>query len=224
MLQVIGAGFGRTGTASLKSALGILGFGPCHHMYDVLGDARRVRAWLAITRGGVPDWAAVFAGYRSTVDWPAVAYWREIADAYPDAKIVLTVRDPDSWYDSARATIFKFNIEKPRRIVRVIEALSPNFRAYADLDRELLEHGVFEDRLADRAFMTGVFSRHIAQVQAAFGPDRLLTYRSGEGWPRLCDFLGVPVPDRPYPRDNSSEDFFRTALPHLARLILSRRR
>jgi len=218
VLQVIGVGFGRTGTTSLRSALGVLGLGPCYHMYDVIADVRRVRQWLDIARGGTPDWPAVFEGYQSAVDWPVAAYWRELAAAYPDAKLLLTVRDPDAWYDSARATIFKQRIDRPRGPARLAE-LSPDFRTFLAMTHETIERPLFEDRLADRAYMTSVFTRHIEQVQAAFPPDRLLTYRAGDGWAPLCEFLGVPVPDQPYPRDNSSKDFFRTAAPHMARLI-----
>jgi len=223
VLRVIGVGFGRTGTTSLRSALGVLGLGPCYHMYEVIADARRIHQWLDIARGGAPDWPAVFEGYQSAVDWPVAAYWRELAAAYPDAKLVLTVRDPDSWYDSARATIFKPSIDAPRGLarlpLRLIEALSPDFRALLAMDRETIEQPLFEDRLADRTYMISVFTRHIEQVQAAFPTDRLLTFSGRQGWAPLCEFLGVPVPDQPYPRDNSSEDFFRTARPHIARLI-----
>jgi hypothetical protein len=201
----------------------MLGLGPCYHMYDVIADARRVHQWLDLARGGTPDWASVFDGYQSAVDWPVAAYWRELAAAYPRAKLILTVRDPDSWYDSARATIFKQSIDAPRGLarlpLRLIEAVSPDFRAFLAMDRETIERSLFEDRLADREYMIAAFRRHIDEVQAAFPADRLLTYRVGEGWEPLCEFLGVPVPDQPYPRDNSSADFFRTARPHVARLI-----
>ncbi|WP_309238230.1 sulfotransferase family protein [Actinoplanes aureus] len=223
MLQVIGIGFARTGTTSLRSALGTLGLGPCYHMLDVMSDHRRVRQWLDIARGAEPDWDRVFDGYRSAVDWPVAAYWRELADAYPDAKLVLTVRDPDSWYDSVRKTIFKIRIDPPRgpaRIgARVAEALSPDLRAFLAMTRETVEQPLFDDRLADRAYMTSAFTRHIEQVRAAFPAGRLLTFQAADGWAPLCEFLGTPVPGRPFPRDNSSADFRRTTAPYFARLV-----
>jgi hypothetical protein len=191
-------------------------------MYDVIADAARVWQWHDVARGGTPDWPAVFEGYRSAVDWPAAAYWRELAAAYPDAKLILTVRDPDSWYDSARATIFKQSIDPPRGAarlsMRLAEAVSPDLRAFLAMTHETIERPLFEDRLADRAYMISAFNRHVDEVQAAFPAERLLTYRAAEGWAPLCEFLGVPVPDQPYPRDNASEDFFRAAAPHMARL------
>ena len=223
MLQVIGVGFARTGTTSLSAALDILGLGPCYHMFEVMNDPARVRQWLDIARGAEPHWDRVFDGYRSAVDWPVAAYWQELADAYPDAKLVLTVRDPDSWYDSVRRTIFKIRIDPPGGVAgaaaRLAEKVSPDLRAFLAMTHETIEQPLFDGRLTDRAYMTSVFTRHIEQVQAAFPAGRLLTFRATDGWPPLCDFLGVPVPDRPYPRENSSAEFGRIAGPHFARLV-----
>ncbi|MEU4420827.1 sulfotransferase family protein [Actinoplanes sp. NPDC024001] len=223
MLQVIGVGFARTGTTSLRSALDVLGFGPCYHMLDVMSDPQRVRQWLDIARGAAPDWNRVFGGFRSAVDWPVAAYWRELADAFPEAKLVLTVRDPDAWYDSARNTIFKQRVDPPRgpaRVAaRVAERVSPDLRAFLAMTRETIEQPLFDDRLADRAYLTSVFTRHVEQVQAAFPPDRLLTFRATDGWAPLCAFLGRPVPEQPFPRDNSSADFRRLTGPYFARLV-----
>lgn len=223
MLQVIGVGFARTGTTSLRSALGVLGLGPCYHMFDAMNDPEHLRHWLDIALGAPPDWPRVFDGYRSAVDWPVAAYWRELADAYPDAKLLLTVRDPDSWYDSVRNTIFKQRIDPPRGLARigtrVAEAVSPDLRTFLAMTQETVERPLFDDRLDDRAHMTAVFTEHIERVRAAFPPDRLLTYRVADGWQPLCSFLGKPVPDQPFPRDNSSADFRRTTAPHFARLV-----
>jgi hypothetical protein len=223
VLQVIGAGFARTGTTSLRSALGTLGFGPCYHMLDVMSDPRRVRQWLDMARGAAPDWARVFEGYRSAVDWPVAAYWRELAVAYPDAKLILTVREPDTWYDSVRSTIFKQRIDPPRGLARLgarlAEALSPDLRAFLAMTQETVERPLFDDRLDDRAHMTAAFARHVEQVQTAFTAGRLLTYRAADGWAPLCEFLGVPIPEQPFPHDNSSAEFRRTTGPHFARLV-----
>ena len=105
-VKVIGAGLGRTATFSLKFALEHLGFGPCYHMAEVFAGSRRnVPLWLDVMRGK-PDWDAVFAGFQSTTDYPACTYWRELSAFYPDAKVILTVRDADSWFDSVSETIF----------------------------------------------------------------------------------------------------------------------
>src|SRR6266700_2820133 len=107
-LEVIGVGFGRTGTTSLKVALERLGVSPCEHMFDVTRDPERVRLWQGIADGEPADWAEVFRSHRATVDWPGAAYWRELTDAFPQAKVILTVRDADRWFDSAVQTIFSF--------------------------------------------------------------------------------------------------------------------
>ncbi len=105
-LKVIGAGLGRTATFSLKFGLEHLGFGPCYHMTEVFAGARRnIPLWLDVI-AGKPDWDSVFDGYQSTTDYPAASYWRELADYYPDAKVVLTVRDANNWFDSVTETIF----------------------------------------------------------------------------------------------------------------------
>ena len=106
-LSVIGAGFGRTGTESMKLALETLGLGPCHHMKDVLGNPRQIDLWRSAARGERPDWDEIFDGYIAAVDWPAAYFWRELSAYYPDAKILLTVRSPESWYASMANTILK---------------------------------------------------------------------------------------------------------------------
>ena len=107
-LEVIGPGFGRTGTNSLKIALEQLGFGPCHHMFEVRDNPERLADWEKAARGEKVDWDHVFRGYRSQVDWPGARYWRELVRHYPTAKVVLSVRDPDEWFDSVQATIVPF--------------------------------------------------------------------------------------------------------------------
>ena len=105
-LKVIGAGFGRTGTLSLKNALEELGFRPCYHMTELFGKPGADVQWEAIARGGAVDWNTVFEGYQATVDWPACAVYKELMRAYPEAKVLLSVRDPEKWYESVMSTIY----------------------------------------------------------------------------------------------------------------------
>lgn len=192
-LEIIGAGLGRTGTLSLKHALEQLGFGPCYHMQEVFADAARaVPQWTAVARGA-PDWEAIFEGYQATVDYPACTYWRELAALYPQAKIILSTRDADSWFDSASETIFS------PRMLDVIQKGAPQEFITGTVT------GVFGDRIRDRAFMTDWFRKWESDVIASVPADRLLVIRPGEGWQPLCDFLGVAVPDAPYPRVNERE-------------------
>lgn len=202
-LRVIGAGLGRTGTFSLKFALEYLGFGPCHHMAEVWANfPDQLPKWLRVV-DGERDWDAVFEGFSSAVDYPACTYWRELAAFYPDAKIVLSVRDPESWFDSVSTTVFS-------------QALLGRF-AEGPVKRffEGAVTGEFGDRIADRDFMVAYFRRRTAEVQAEIPADRLLVFEAKQGWEPLCAFLGVPVPDAPYPRTNSREEMLeRLAAAH----------
>ena len=191
-LSVIGAGFGRTGTESMKLALETLGLGPCHHMKEVLGNPEQTALWRAAAQGDLPGWDEAFAGYRSAVDWPTAYFWRELSAHYPEAKILLTVRSAQSWYESMANTIFK----------SLKTSTDP-----ASVGLKLIAGGVFGGRLDDRAHAMAVYEKNIADVQAAFTQERLLTYTLGDGWDPLCRFLGRPVPDMPFPRSNSTEEF-----------------
>lgn len=199
-LEIIGPGFGRTGTHSLKLALEQLGFGPAHHMFEVRDHPEQLRAWEAVARGASVDWDEVFRGYRSQTDWPGARVWRELAQHWPKARVILTVRDPDEWFDSVQATIAGFLDARGRH---------PNdhVNAIAFMGQALIAEQVFGDRLTDRAHATRVFRDHIASVQAEIAPERLLVFDVREGWEPLCAFLGVPVPETPYPRTNSSKAF-----------------
>lgn len=192
-LKVIGSGLGRTGTLSTKLALEQLGFGPCHHMAEVFMRPETVPLWIAAGQGR-PDWDAIFADYRAMVDHPGCGYWRELSARYPDAKVLHTVRDPDRWFDSTQATIFSPDRPPPPEGTPI--------RVFFD---QL--HAWYGGDLHDRAFMTGFFRRHTEAVTAAIPPERLLVFDVAEGWAPLCDFLGVPVPDTPFPRENSKEQF-----------------
>jgi hypothetical protein len=226
-VEVIGAGFGRTGTRSLKAALERLGYGPCHHMSTVIAEPHRVRQWLEVGEGRGPGWDEVFAGFRAALDWPAAAYWRELAEHYPDAKVVLSVRDPDRWYESISATIFasaraeRRPLPVRRRVIRwLVARRAPDFALYPRMARATFIDRVFDGRIDDRAHVIEVYERHIAEVVATIAPDRLLVFETGDGWAPLCEFLGTPVPDEPFPRANERAAFRRKRPRRLLRLIL----
>lgn len=210
-LKVIGAGFGRTGTASLKAALEMLGFGPCYHMMEVIGQPERIALWSGIVRGQPADWRQVFAGYRATVDWPACAFYEQLMETYPDAKVLLTVRDPERWYDSVQTTIYRSR-DMARQQAEGNAATAgqtlPPVNAHAQMVTELVWKRTFDDRFEDRDYALAVFHAHNEQVKQRVPPEKLLVYEVSEGWEPLCAFLGVPVPtDQPFPALNDREAF-----------------
>lgn len=199
-LKVVGAGFGRTGTKSLKNALEMLGFGPCHHMFEVRENPDQLPFWAAAVRGEAMDWDTVFANYNSSVDWPSAAYWRELSDQFADAKVLLSVRPVEAWVKSIHATIYASLMKR---------GSDPQG---ADRDRremvyELIMNQTFDGKLGDADHAKSVYEAHVAEVQRAIAPERLLTYDVAEGWEPLCAFLGVPVPDEPFPLTNTTAEF-----------------
>jgi hypothetical protein len=198
-LEIIGPGFGRTGTNSLKLALEHLGYGPCHHMFEVRDNPELLPAWEMAARGEAVDWDKVFAHYRSQVDWPGARYWRELAAHFPEAKVILTVRDPDGWFDSVQATIAPFLAARGKHA-------SAHVNAIAEMAQRTIAP-IFDDRISDRDSAIRVFQKHIANVQSAISADRLLTFHVRDGWQPLCEFLAVKVPDIPFPNTNSSKQF-----------------
>ena len=194
-LEVIGAGLGRNATFSTKFALEHLGFGPCHHMSEVFADARRqVPLWIEAGRGN-PDWDAIFEDFRATTDHPACNYWRELADHFPDAKVVLTVRDPDGWFESVSETIYNPSMQGGLVGSPVGEMMR----------LVIFEHFGGGDT-TDRAFMTYWYRKRNQQVIDTIAPDRLLVFHPRDGWGPLCEFLGVSEPTAPFPRVNSRDE------------------
>lgn len=198
-LKVIGAGLGRTGTMTLKTALEMLGFGPCHHMVEVFANPSQMGFWRRAATGETVDWEEVFAAYGSSVDWPSAHFYAALAERYPDAKVILSLRDPQRWYDSMSETILK-----------VMEHGDKN-RFSGDEDSRFAEiivkdqtfHGDFS-----RDNVIAAFERHNAEVRRTIPAERLLVFEAAEGWAPLCAFLGVPVPETPFPRTNSREEFW----------------
>ncbi|RJL31346.1 sulfotransferase family protein [Bailinhaonella thermotolerans] len=218
MLEVIGSGHGRTGTDSLRRALDLLGFGPTYHMKEVIGRPERYRHWIDVARGRPVDWEEVFRGYRSTTDFPAGAYWRPLMERYPDAKVVHTTRDPEEWYESARKTIFRIPLLTRRPVagppLRALVTLHPTPRGlFSMMDAVGRDIGMTR---FDREGAIAWFVAHNEAVLAGVPADRLLVYDVRQGWEPLCAFLGVPVPDAPFPRGNDAREFRRRFLRVLA--------
>ena len=199
-LSIIGAGCGRTGTMSLKLALEHLGFGPCYHMRELLAHAAHDSVWHAATRGERVDWDALFEGYASAVDWPVAAFWRELSRHYPHARFILSVREAHAWHQSVLETIFEALSSTP----------DPGDRqacAHRAMTRELILDRTFGGRLHDSVHAIDVYERHNQAVRDSIPASRLLVYETGSGWDPLCAFLGCAIPDEPYPRSNTREEF-----------------
>jgi hypothetical protein len=209
-LKVIGAGFGRTGTLSLKLALEELGLGPCYHMIEVNAHREHDALWLALARGEASDWRPMLQGYASTVDWPTTYVWKELAAANPQAKIILTLRDPDAWYASAAATIFARMIEFETLRAEALRsdpaAVDEARRRHMEMINTLIVENTFGGSL-DKDNAIAVFNAHNEEVRRSVPREKLLVYESGDGWEPLCAFLDMPVPSAPYPKVNTTEDF-----------------
>jgi Sulfotransferase domain len=199
-LKIIGPGFGRTGTNSLRLALEQLGFGPCHHMFEVRDNPKLLPDWQAVTDGKPVDWHQVFKGYEAQVDWPGARYWRELLEAFPNAKVILSIRDPNDWFDSVQATIGPFVDARGQHD-------NDHMNAIAEMCYKMIVCPTFDDRLSDRAYAIRVFEQNIKEVQETVPKDRLLTFDVREGWKPLCAFLNVSLPEGPFPKTNSSKEF-----------------
>ena len=199
-LQVVGAGFGRTGTNSLKLALEQLGFAPCRHMFEIREHPEQLAYWQALARGETVDWDEVFAGYKASVDWPSARYWRELAAHYPEAKVILSVRPAGKWFESVHNTIYP-------AMMTHLDMEPSDTRDRLKMGYDLVVQGVFDGRMDDHDHAIGVYEAHISEVQRSLPAERLLTYDVAEGWAPLCAFLGVSVPDTPFPRTNTTEQF-----------------
>ena len=199
-LAVIGAGFGRTGTLSLKHALERLGFGPCYHMAEVATHPEHVDLWRRAWRGE-DVWPTLFADYGAAVDWPVAAFWQRLADAYPGAKVLLSLRDAESWYRSANDTIF-------RSMREGLASENETLRERLLMAKEIIVDGTFDGDLTDRAGCIAAYEANVAAVRAAIPAPRLIEAHAKDGWSPLCTALGVPVPDEPYPRVNTTQEFF----------------
>jgi hypothetical protein len=203
-LRVVGAGLGRTGTHSLKLALERLLGGRCYHMVEVFKRPSDMAVWRAAANGDLPDWRRLFDGFAATVDWPAAPFWPQLAEAFPDAIILLSSRDADAWWKSATRTIF----EGFRR-----EAKSPDSPANPNVNPDFvpmiraLFTQTFTPSFLDEAAAKAAFERHNADVRARAPRNRLVEWRVSDGWGPLCKALGVPVPAEPFPVTNTTEEF-----------------
>ena len=199
-LKVIGAGLGRTGTLTLKTALEQLGLGPCHHMVEVFANPGQMGFWRRAAEGEVLDWEEIFGTYVSSVDWPSAHFYKELADRYPDARVILSRRDPERWFESMSETILK--AMQRMQAEDSADPASPGRFAEFIIARNTFAYDFSKENVL------AAFERHTAEVVRSIPPERLLVFEAAQGWEPLCAFLGVPVPQTPFPRTNSREEFW----------------
>jgi hypothetical protein len=214
-MTLIGAGLPRTGTLTQKVAFEELGIGPCYHWVDVLADLDQVQLWNRALDGEVL-WDQILGGSRSTADWPGGYFYRELMDFYPDAKVLLSVRDPESWERSFRETIWLMSHGKTLMplLAHARAEVDPRWHAYLEfVDRMFWgPEGTFSEGYDEPQQLIDQALAHEEKVKRDVPADRLLVWEVGEGWEPLCDFLELPVPDHPLPHVNDRDTFLERVM------------
>jgi len=204
-MQVFGAGFGRTGTMSLKIALEKLGMGPCYHMREVVSRPSHIKLWYDISRGEHPNWNRLFSGFNSAVDFPVSLFYKQLINQFPDAKFILTLREFDKWYISTVNTIYKVPNILPDWFKMVVYPI----RMFIAMQVNLIWVGLFKNKFSDRESAKLVYYEHIRSVKKTIPADKLLIYHVKEDWGPLCEFLNVDVPEIPFPKVNDTAEMLR---------------
>lgn len=198
-LKLIGAGFGRTGTDSMRTALEILGLAPCHHMRALVADPSHSADWLRCVQRDDMDWDLLLGGFAACVDWPSARYWPQLAARFPQAKVLLTWRTPASWYASMEKTI----------LPSVAGMLARGESSAGSLT--LLK--ALDGRPWAKENFIAAYEENVEKVKKTIPAERLLIYTLGDGWAPLCAFLDVPVPDQPFPHTNDAKAFHKWIKP-----------
>ena len=204
-MKVFGAGFGRTGTMSLKFALEKLRIGPCYHMREVVSRPSHIKLWYDISRGEHPNWNRLFSGFNSAVDFPVCLFYKQLINKFPEAKFILTLRDFDTWYISTANTIYKVPSILPDWFEKVVYPI----RMFIVMQVNLIWVGLFKNNFSDREATKLVYYEHMESVKKIIPADKLLIYNVKEGWEPLCEFLDVDVPDIPFPKVNDTAEMLR---------------
>jgi hypothetical protein len=209
-MKLIGAGMPRTGTLTQKMALEMLGLGPTYHMVNVIADLEQAKLWQRAL-AGENVWSQIFDGFQSTVDWPGGYFYRELIDVYPDAKVLLSVREPEAWERSMRETVWAVrNGESLIRLLSSAQAhVNPRWKGFLDMIDGLLwqGNGTFASGHAEPKQLIDAMNAHNDEVKRTVPAERLLVWSAKEGWGPLCEFLELPVPEGPFPHLNDSTEF-----------------
>lgn len=215
MIKIIGAGLGRTGTKSLQEALIQLGFNKCYHMGELFLNPHGVQYWKEASRKGDTEWNDLFAGYQAIVDFPGAMFYKELVTQYPDAKIILTERDPETWYESAKRTVYVFKPSLKSMLRLLVNApfnsVARNIIRVGKFNEKAIWGDFFEGKFEDKEFAISKFVAHNEEVKKSIPSDKLLVFQSAQGWGPICDFLNLPIPEMPYPTSNSRQSFYEWA-------------
>lgn len=211
-IKIIGAGFPRTGTNTLRESLELLGFSKTYHMKQLLVHPENIQFWMTLKETGTTDWDQLYDGYQATVDFPCYPWYKEHMKQYPDAKVILSTRPFEKWYDSFHNTIWKTQNPPPEQMAAMGArvASSPRLQSVMKVmgfAKQTINEEHFQGKFLDKAFMEQVFNDHHEAVKSYVPADKLLVFNVAEGWEPLCKFLGVPVPEMPLPHTNKTEDF-----------------
>ena len=198
-LRIIGASYGRTASLSLKKALEILGYTKCYHMSEVVTNPKHSELWLRAWKGEF-IWDDIFNGYQAAVDWPVAAFWPELMEAYPRAKIILSIRDPEAWYESAKNTIFKSMDEGMR-------SENLEIRKRITMAKEIIVEGTFNGELNNKEHCIRIYNENIDRCKRDVESERLIIFDPKDGWQSLCGQLKCPIPNADYPFINTTKEF-----------------
>jgi len=198
-ISIIGVGVGRTGTYSLRLALNQLGYGPCHHMEEVLKNMDiQVPLWSETLKGNT-NWSTIYNGFKSAVDWPTAGFFHELIKEYPTAKYILTERNPENWADSFGSTIYK--------LIEGRDKAPEKMHNWLNMANKVITKTGFPEGL-DREGLINGFIAHNKAVREIIPEEQLLIFQVKDGWEPLCKFLNVPLPNEPFPRTNNREEFW----------------
>jgi hypothetical protein len=196
-IQVVGAGLGRTGTHSLKLALERLLGGPCFHMTELLPRPEQIPSWHGAINGNEPDWAELLDGFMAAVDWPAAAVWPQLSAAFPEAMVLLSVRESaEAWWESFSHTILEVMKRGP----------GPDMNEWYAMCEDMLNK-CFTPDYRDRHGAIAGYEAFNENVRRRVPASKLIEWRPGEGWTPLCEGLGIAVPDEAFPHVNTTDDF-----------------
>ena len=213
-LKIIGAGFGRTGTLSTCTALNSLGY-PCYHMFEIIENKENkghLEFWNDVANapaGEQHNWDQVFKKYTATVDNPGCCVWRELLEAYPEAKVLVTLhpRGPEAWYESTMDTIYFTESMWQFKFLRLF---TPFAKKMGNMTSRLIWQRSHKGTMENKEAAIARYNEHIEEIKEAVPADRLLIFKVTEGWEPLCEFLGEEVPDTEFPNVNDREEIKKT--------------